>query len=182
MDEESRIITEEVARSVPHLPVIVTTLPLEPQHPFALMNPAIKRVCGLLPLRPMGMHEVELLIRSHLHASHVSDDVIHLLRDRAGGNPRFTMEIAQSLLDASVIEKDSEGRLFVPRSSVPQQAALPQSLLADLQSRLDALDPAQQLLLKLASVVSHADGLIDFPLLAYLFSRALFAPFLCADV
>lgn len=76
-----------------------------------------------------------------------------LLTDRAQGNPYYLEELVRRLLDDGVVNRDSlpwqldEVRL--------QRLKLPATLVGLLQSRLDALPPAERLGAQQASVVGH---------------------------
>ncbi len=81
-------------------------------------------------------------------------ELVTWLNTRAGGNPFFARQIALSLIEKRLLIVDPEGRVTrSPAAAELADAAVPPSVEALVLSRVDGLDPLQQVVLKTASVI-----------------------------
>src|SRR6185436_7707035 len=80
--------------------------------------------------------------------------VASLIRERAGGNPFFTEELAYALRDAGHIVID-EGECSLAPGVDVKKLSMPDTVEGVVTERIDRLTPDQQLSLKVASVVGR---------------------------
>ncbi len=105
-------------------------------------------------LAPLAADDVTGLVCRRLSASRVSERVAEIIQSRAQGNPFFSEELSQGLLDSGVVVVEGgEARI---REGVDLDAvALPESIDAVITARIDRLLPDEQLTLKVASVIGR---------------------------
>jgi class 3 adenylate cyclase/tetratricopeptide (TPR) repeat protein len=89
----------------------------------------------------------------------LSDDVIDLLHNRAGGNPFFLEELAGLLLEAGAMETDAA-------SLDGELVALPDTLRGLVAARIDALDKHQRSMVEDAAVVGRVGPVYALLLMA----------------
>ncbi len=115
---------------------------------------AFKSMPGVcfVPLLPLTSEETADLIRQRLGRT-ASEDVVRLVHERAEGNPFFTEELALTLLEAGATEV-RDGMLHLAPAA-GDRLAIPDTVQGTVLARLDRLDPRQQLIVKVASVIGR---------------------------
>jgi class 3 adenylate cyclase len=103
-----------------------------------------------LQLKGLSREECRLLIARHLAISSVPDDLLNLVYRRAEGNPYFSIELLLALHDQGVLSI-ANGRCRLQADDLA--GPLPETIQGVIISRLDRLLPAQQMTLKVASVI-----------------------------
>ena len=105
-------------------------------------------------LEPLARLDARLLVKELLKkAAEVPTELRDTIIDRAEGNPFYIEELIKALIDDGVIRKgDEEWTIDMSQFS---EMRIPQTLTGLLQSRLDAIDPAQRALMQRASVVGR---------------------------
>jgi class 3 adenylate cyclase len=103
-----------------------------------------------LQLNGLNREECRHLIARHLAVSTIPDDLLDLVYRRAEGNPYFSIELLQALQDQGVL-KIVNGQCRLQASDLA--GPLPNTIQGVIISRLDRLLPAQQMTLKVASVI-----------------------------
>jgi class 3 adenylate cyclase/tetratricopeptide (TPR) repeat protein len=162
LDGASYSFLHLAAKSIGHLLVIIATRPtdgeLEASFQQILRLPHCRRVL----LSPLPDDEVAALVRERLQVDSVPSQVMRLVKQRASGNPLFSLELIYALRDQDLITVDGS-RCATHASDVSQsfeEALLARGLPATLQgvvsSRFDRLDLNHQLVLKVASVTAQA--------------------------
>lgn len=150
LDERSKALLERVVADVPGVSVLVTTRPatdgLDAQFEAAA---GTQRVV----LGPLGQAEVAQLVADTLEVSEAPAALVALVLSRAGGNPFFTEELTRAVRDAGVVTLDRGRCVLLVDGEALVSVPLPSSVRALVTSRVDRLDPEQQLSLKVASVV-----------------------------
>lgn len=158
LDDESRLFLRRVLRDVPGLSLLFATRPVDPPPPEyrLLVESAGPRA---FRLEAMSEPESAMLVARRLGVPAIPDAASALIFARAEGNPFFTEEMAFALRDAGVLRiVDGACRL----QATPAEIAalrLPDTVHGFVTSRVDRLDPRQQLSLKVASVVGHVFAL-----------------------
>ncbi len=105
-------------------------------------------------LEPLARLDARLLVKELLKkADEVPTELRDTIIDRAEGNPFYIEELIKSLIDDRVIIKQDE-RWVIDMSHFSEMR-IPQTLTGVLQSRLDAIEPAQRALMQRASVVGR---------------------------
>ena len=85
--------------------------------------------------------------------------VTGLIYERAQGNPFFSGELAYALRDTGLIQIEGEECRLVPGAGGLSAVALPDTVQGVVTSRVDRLNPAAQLALKVASVIGQSFSL-----------------------
>jgi tetratricopeptide (TPR) repeat protein len=102
-------------------------------------------------LDPLSEEEVNALTLLILKAEEAPEDLLALIRDRAGGNPLYVEEITQNLLEDGAIERSDAKRVRVVKAL--DSIEMPTAIQGLILSRVDKLQPALKELLRLASVI-----------------------------
>jgi class 3 adenylate cyclase/tetratricopeptide (TPR) repeat protein len=141
LDSASSALLTEVLRSVHPLLAVITTRPGGEPWP------------GAEPLRLEALAEEELLAlaRLRLQVDQIPPALAAVIRDRVGGNPFFCDELLRSMQDAGALRVEA-GRCVVGDLG---KLDLPTTIEGVILSRLDRLEPHQQLCLKVAAVIGR---------------------------
>jgi class 3 adenylate cyclase/tetratricopeptide (TPR) repeat protein len=116
-----------------------------------LEHPHLERL-QLEALQPSA--SVELVCRV-LDVDALPEVVSRLVLERAEGNPLFTEELVYSLRDRGLILIENGSCRLAAESASFQALSLPDSAQGVVTSRIDILEPRQQLTLKVASVMGR---------------------------
>ena len=154
-DSASWALALRVAASMPGLLMVVTSRgPDESGFPgdYArlLQIPGAVR----LPLGPLGPEDAVALAARKLGVDALPGRVADLIRSKAQGNPFFSEELAFALRDSGwlVIEGD---RCHLAPGVDLDAASIPDRVEGVVNGRVDRLAPAEQLALKVASVIGR---------------------------
>ena len=155
LDSASWSVLLRVAREVERLSLVVTSrlLGADPPPSFAalLALPGIERV----ELPPLSSDEIAAVVRNRLGVDRLPEAVQILVQERSEGNPMFAEELALGLRDQGVLEiVDRECRLVRGAGELSADK-LPNTLGGVITGRVDRLAPAEQITLKVASVVGR---------------------------
>jgi predicted ATPase len=105
-----------------------------------------------LVLKSLERQNTEEIIKSTFHVSRLPEDLGEMIHERTGGNPLFTEEVAQSLIDQGLV-------LIKNRQAILTQSAkklhLPDTVQAVISSRFDRMDEKVKETLRLASVIGR---------------------------
>lgn len=158
MDSASWALTLRAVRDVhPALAVIATRPPGDPA-PAAYLQlvEAPEAIC--FRLAPLGPDEIEKLVCQRLGVGELPEEVGALIRGRAEGHPFFSEELAYALRDSGIIliqEVGGRRRCRVAPQVNIGTVTVPDTVQSVVTSRIDRLEPGQQLTLKVASVVGR---------------------------
>jgi class 3 adenylate cyclase/tetratricopeptide (TPR) repeat protein len=108
-----------------------------------------------LELDGLGHVAVEALVGQRLGAATVPEVVTRLVEETAGGNPLFTEELTLALRDAGLV-RVVDGRVELLAEDADVARSLPHTVYGAVTSRIDRLNPTQQLTVKAASVIGRA--------------------------
>lgn len=174
-DASSMRLALLILQQIPGLLLVLSSRPLPEQKPLEfselLSLPATRRVT-------LGVLESDLASRMvcrNLGVSRLPAEVERVIEERAAGNPLFCQQLAYALLDNGLIEiVDGRCRLSELVSGASLDAALaamrfPSTVEGVVTSRLDRMTPAQQLTVKIASIIGQN---FDLELLADLYPLA----------
>ena len=155
MDSASWALTAAVVRArIGGLLLVLSTRPRvevrADEHEALMTDPA--RV--LLRLDPFSRAEATELVRARLEVDEVPALLRRFIRLKAQGNSLFIEELIQSLLEAGLIEVDGRLCRLAPGFD-PETIAVPDTLRGLITDRIDRLPPAQQMTLKVASVIGR---------------------------
>jgi class 3 adenylate cyclase/tetratricopeptide (TPR) repeat protein len=111
-----------------------------------------------LELRLLSFDEIAELLRRRLNVESLPPAVTSFIHRKSGGQPLFAEELAQALRDAGLIrfvdgvcELSSEAAQDFDRACEALQ--IPGTIQGVVTARIDRLDPAQQMALKVASII-----------------------------
>ena len=155
MDSASWALARLVYRDVPSLLLVLATRPmleeLPPEYTFIRNG----RHTQFLPLENLPAPAIEALVRNRLGATALPEQVTSLIHQKAGGHPFFSEELACSLYDHGLLEiTDGVGQLATGVTNL-QAMDFPDTIQGVITSRIDRLEPRQQLVLKVASVIGR---------------------------
>lgn len=150
-DEASLSLLRSIIRRLPQLLVVASRRSPEPGFATDACGPGedISEInLGQLPTQAIAE-----IIRRRLRATRLSSDLVSFVQARAGGNPFYCEEFASALRDAGAISLERGVCLTDIESLSSASVTLPASLESAIVTRVDALRPEPQLLLKVSSVV-----------------------------
>lgn len=108
-----------------------------------------------LRLQGLSRRETQQFVSQQLEVSHLPQPVSEFIYTKAEGHPLFSEELAYSLRDHGFIQvEQGQCQLSVPDQRL-EGLDLPNTLQGLITSRIDRLQPPQQLMLKVASVIGR---------------------------
>ncbi|MCB9078637.1 MAG: AAA family ATPase [Anaerolineaceae bacterium] len=152
LDSASWQLAMRVAQRVEPVVLVLATRPLTQSVPSEY------RVISQLPrtvhlaLDNLPPQDVIALVCQRLAVDLLPPELTELIVDKAHGNPFFSEELVYALRDAGVIQ-NRNGSCHIAGDLA--QAQLPDTVQGVITSRIDRLSPAQQLTLKVASVIGR---------------------------
>ncbi|HSH04681.1 MAG TPA: AAA family ATPase [Anaerolineae bacterium] len=108
-----------------------------------------------LQLTPLSPDDVLTLVKHSLAVKELPPAVQNLVRAKAEGNPFFSQELAYALRDAGHITIENGVCRITTDATSFSQLDFPDTIQGVITSRIDHLTPAQQLTLKVASVIGR---------------------------
>ncbi len=157
MDSASTALLGRVAREVTPLLVVITTRP-SPQPPSEeyaalLQAPEVHQV----GLDSLSRPATQALLCQRLGVEAVPDAVVDLIFGKSDGHPFFSEVIANALLEAGLIQVRG-GVCYLSPGTTLDSFQAPDTIEGVITSRIDSLDSAEQLTLKVASVIGRSFG------------------------
>jgi class 3 adenylate cyclase/tetratricopeptide (TPR) repeat protein len=162
LDSASWALALEVSRQVAPLLLLLVTRPQPERHLEERGSGwdaagSLLRASGgqRLRLGPLPSDEIDAVVRQSLGVDGVPAQVVSLIQQKAEGNPLFSEQMAYALRDAGLVEVlDGRCRL-APGVDDVGGLTFPDTVQGVITSRIDRLTPAQQLTLKVASVIGR---------------------------
>lgn len=155
LDSASWSLAHQVCRQLPSLVVLLATRPLGqpvPQDYKQIEELPQTQVLALAPLPPEG---TAALVCQRLGVKRLPDTVATFILEKAEGHPYFTEELAYALRDSGALQiADGECRISLDSQDL-RALELPNTIEGVITSRVDRLTPAQQLILKVGSVIGR---------------------------
>ncbi|MEZ4320451.1 MAG: AAA family ATPase [Myxococcota bacterium] len=167
MDGASTVFLQAVAGRVPGLVVVVLTRPPESHEGSAEVpdGPTLPEAALKVGLGPLGPRAVGQLIAHRYRVRSVPDALLSWVIERTGGHPHYCEAVADALLAAGVVSV-RDGHCAYAVTPGTGTLDLPDTIEGVLVGRIDQLPPAEQLTIKVASVLGPA---FDLELLADVF-------------
>ncbi len=161
-DSASWALLEQLRISAPALLLVVATRPLDEMsgHPAADIaaeyrnlqrDPATLR----MHLGVLDSETIAALICARLGVPSVPAPALELIRRNAEGHPLFSEEIAYALRDMGILRIERGECRMADDAGNLHDLNFPDTLQGVVTSRLDRLPPAQQMALKVASVIGR---------------------------
>ena len=155
LDSASWVLLADVYRNVHPLLLAMNTRPLSRPVPPEFKELAERPETQFIKLDTMSLADVEQLVCQRLGVSAMPSEVSQLIRDKSEGHPFFAEELAYALRDSGVLVIERDQCRLAPGLNNLNSITLPESLEAAITSRIDSLNPSQQLTLKVASVIGR---------------------------
>ena len=103
-------------------------------------------------LKALDHRNSENIIKSVWGVAHLPEGIASRIHERTGGNPFFTEEISNALVEEGMVQvKDNNAEL----SQSPENLMLPDTVQSVIRARLDRLDHFSRESLRLASVIGR---------------------------
>ncbi len=155
LDSASWALALDVSQHVqPNLFVIATrpmNQPLPREYRQMLQAPRTRHML----LEGLSPEDTVALVCQNLGIKSLPEPVVALIQEKAQGNPFFSEELAYALRDSGMIEiVDGECRIPSGAGDL-SNLSLPDTVQGIITSRIDRLEPSQQLALKVASVIGR---------------------------
>jgi class 3 adenylate cyclase len=153
LDSASAALVLQVRRDIPAALVVLAARPLgvEAVREWEGLADTVRVVLDKLP-----PDETLRLVCQSLGVDRLPDEVGRLILARAEGHPFFSEELAFSLRDSgTIIVEDGTSRLAAPDGGLGG-LVVPDTVQGVILSRIDHLEPRQQLLLKVASIFGRS--------------------------
>ena len=154
-DSASWTLLADVYQKVRPLLLVVNTRPLWRPVPVEFQELAHHPNTTFIRLDMMSLDDVEALVCQRLGVKSVPEQVGRLIRDKSEGHPFFAEELAYALRDTGVLVIEDQKCHLARGLNNLEAVALPDNLQAAITSRIDGLNPSQQLTLKVASVIGR---------------------------
>jgi ABC-type transport system substrate-binding protein len=124
-------------------------------HPLSRLIEGFKgdRHFQLLQLAPLSPSEHLVLLSEMLGGIEIDDDLAEQLYEITDGNPFFTKDLVQSLMDFGVIQRSESGSWFLPSNRQIADNELPSTIQQTVDRRIRNLPGEQRETLLLASVL-----------------------------
>jgi predicted ATPase len=155
LDSASWILLADVYQKVRPLLLAVNTRPLSRPVQPQFKELAERAETQFVKLDMMSLEDVEQLVCQRLGVRVVPSEVGKLIRGKSEGHPFFAEELAYALRDSGVLIIEGDECRLAPGLNSLDSVSLPDNLEAAITSRIDGLNPSQQLTLKVASVIGR---------------------------
>src|SRR5688572_14410068 len=154
-DSASWTLLADVYQKVRPLLLVVDTRPLSRPVPPQFKDLAERSDIKFIKLDMMTLDDVEELVCQRLGVRAVPVQTGRLIREKSEGHPFFAEELAYALRDSGAIVIEGDECRLAPGFDGLESVTLPDNLQAAITSRIDGLNPSQQLTLKVASVIGR---------------------------
>jgi class 3 adenylate cyclase/tetratricopeptide (TPR) repeat protein len=106
-----------------------------------------------ISLENLTLEDIESIICSKLGVESVPEKMIFFVYEKSQGNPFFAEELAVELINKKAVEVNN-GQITLIKDKI-EAGAIPDTVQGVVTSRIDRLNPVEQLILKAASVVGR---------------------------
>jgi len=155
MDSASWALLRQVAEQVSPLATVLAARPIPEPVPASFARLRERADAAVIRLHALSLEDTRELLEDRLGAP-PDPELTHLLFARAEGHPFFTEELALALHEAGTIQvREGRARLASDTGTL----TLPDTVQGAILARIDRLDPRQQLMLKVASVIGRSFAL-----------------------
>jgi len=157
LDSAAWTLARRLGQELPALLVLTTRPPTEPL-PDAYRQLRDGTTTRWLHLAPLPAEDILALVGARLGVTSLPEPVAVLIQTKAEGNPFFSVELALALRAMRVLQI-AEGTCQIRPGVDLQTVDVPDTIQGAVASRIDRLTPAQQLTLKVASVIGRVFAL-----------------------
>jgi class 3 adenylate cyclase/tetratricopeptide (TPR) repeat protein len=149
-DDASTALLRSVTRRLPEILVVASRRSNESAPKF---DAGALKVAQIVTLDALTEDAVAELVRRRLGVASFPAELQDFVHRHAGGNPFFCEELLLALRDTGAIELDRDGCRVSGDLAAASHSALSASVEGAIVSRIDALPPAHQMALKVASAI-----------------------------
>ena len=156
LDSASWALLLKVAHEVESLLICVLTRPMsETEAPSEYGQLQQEPHAELITLSTLSQPEIVSLIEDRLGVDKLPQPMIDFVMEKAEGHPFFSEELAYALRDTGLIEIE-DGVCKLAQGVADLTAVnFPDTVQGVIRSRLDRLQPQQQLVMKVASIIGR---------------------------
>jgi class 3 adenylate cyclase/tetratricopeptide (TPR) repeat protein len=154
-DSASWALLLDVQQKVRPILLALNTRPLTDTVPVQFKQILETDHSRLIKLEAMMLDDVEALVCQRLGVKSIPPMIGRLIREKSEGHPFFAEELAYALRDSGILVIENQECRIYSRLMNFEDLALPDTLQAAITNRIDSLAPAQQLTLKVASVIGR---------------------------
>ncbi len=155
LDSASWALALAVAQRVRPLLLIVATRPLIDPLPLEYNQLVRRPDTQHLVLDRLTPEETLRLVCQRLGIDSLPEQAARIVLEKSEGNPFFSEELAYAMRDAGLIVIEDGTCRIAPEAGDLEEISFPASVQGVVVSRIDRLIPAQQLTLKVASVIGQ---------------------------
>jgi predicted ATPase len=155
LDSASWGLTLLVAQQVNPLLLVIATRPFSDPLPVEYSQFLHLPQAYKLALSNLSPREAVTLVCHRLGVAELPPALAELIYKKAQGNPFFSEELVYALRDAGLISVQDGKCEILPEAGDLKNLSLPDTIQGVITSRIDPLPPAQQLTLKVASVIGR---------------------------
>jgi class 3 adenylate cyclase/tetratricopeptide (TPR) repeat protein len=155
LDPSSWALALTVGQRLSGTLLVVTTRPLGHSVPSEYQGLLTDLDSLHLKLNALPAEDTLALVRQRLDVDQLPPEVADLIRGKSAGNPFFSEQLAYALRDAGVILIQEGAVRVAPHVANLREVSVPNTVESVVTSRIDRLPPAQQLTLKVASVIGN---------------------------
>ncbi|MBM3266502.1 MAG: AAA family ATPase [Candidatus Sericytochromatia bacterium] len=156
LDSASWGLLRYVCQSVRPLIAVVASRPIPDPVPAEYRQIVEAPGARRQRLGPLQPDEIELMLLRRLEVRKLPKELVGFIVARTGGHPFFSEEVTLSLRDGGYITIAGGECHLAPRVTDLASLDLPDTVQGLITSRIDRVTPAQQLTLKVASVIGRS--------------------------
>ncbi len=156
LDSASWSLVQAISQHMPSVLLVIAVRPLATPVPDAYRALADLPRTRWQRLLPLTREETYELVCQRLGVARAPEEVTALIYEKAQGNPLFTEEMSYTLRDSGLLTITDGVCWIAPNTDDLSSLSLPDTIHSVITSRIDRLTPAQQLTLKVASVIGYA--------------------------
>ena len=153
LDSASWALADRVGRDFPGLLAITsrpTTDPVPAEREALEGRPNTVR----LRLASLSVEDTRQILSTRLGKVPMDDSIVRFVHTRSGGNPFFAEELAYSLRDSGlIVVQGAVCRIAANAGNLEER--VPANLQGTIAARIDQLSPAEQLTVKVSSVIGR---------------------------
>lgn len=154
LDSASLRLLERVSAGLGNVMLLLAQRPLGSACPTEIAT--IRDAGAHFALSAMTPEEALELVAIRLGVAALPEAVSRIILERAGGQPLFIENLGYALRDGGYLVIENEQCHLAPQAGDLRDLKLPTTLQGIIMSRIDRLPPAEQLTLKIASVVGRS--------------------------
>ncbi len=156
-DSESLEFSLYLSRKVPNLLQVLAARPSAASVPelWETVRDTVVSHHTHIPLGALEEPALRELVQDKLQATELPPEILQMIRSTSGGNPFFSEQLAQMLLESGFVTVDSGTCLITPSFKALPLLSLPLTVQAAVNQRLDRRPARESLAVKVASILGN---------------------------